>query len=309
MALPNLTSDDVGQLLPQVSDIGRVKNGGQKLVFPCTIDGERYAVKFMLVDTAAQSEAEDDSTVTSDVMDAVTARANREVETMLECDTPYVVKVGPIPLTYIDYRGQKLVYFAEEFIEGQDLTEIILADGPLSIANLIRVGRNMTSAISTLWQHAKVHRDIKPDNIRRRTSTGDFVLLDMGLAFDLQGESLTASGLIPGTPGFYSPEQLEFAEKRQIDFRSDLFLLGIVLYLAASTQHPFQTERRMSPPDWARSILVHQPQPITDHRPDIPSALGTVIMRLLAKKPHLRYRSCGLLDDELASVEQKCEGG
>jgi serine/threonine-protein kinase len=90
--------------------------------------------------------------------------------------------------------------------------------------------------------------------------------------------------------------------KRQMDFRTDMFAIGIILYEAATGQHPFYTVN-MSTMDLFKSIMHSKPTPIKDHRRDLPDSLSKVIMRLLAKKPHLRYRTCEMLLEALNNVE------
>jgi len=280
--------------------------GGQKLVFPCRISGQRCVLKFMLPNPSPTRDEEEDQTF--DSTDEVTARARREVSIMGQCDSPYLVKLGPVPLTRTDYGAQSLIYFAEEFIEGEDLKAILGRQRVLTIRELVRLARNVTEAVRVLWQVRKIHRDIKPSNIMRRDATAEFVLLDMGMAFDLGDESYTPTGLVPGTPIYFSPEQTEFARKRQMDFRSDLFSLGIVLYEAACGIHPFRPPGVMSTYEVIANILTYHPPPPGQYRRDMSPELGATISRLLAKRPHLRYRSCESLDGVLSEIEAKLTG-
>ncbi|MFH1010971.1 MAG: serine/threonine-protein kinase [bacterium] len=302
-----MTAQDVVALVPDITNVGEPMVGGQKIVFPCTIRGKRCVVKFMLPKvSAAPSDEEDEST---NIPDEVTARARREVQIMQQCNTPYLVKLGPLPLTIVDFKGQSLLYFAEEFIEGSDLRHLLRHQGTFSVEDLLRLGRHISEAIRVLWALKKVHRDIKPGNIMQRATTSDFVLLDMGLAFDLEAESITMTGFVPGTPGYFSPEQLEFTRKRQLDFRSDLFSLGIVLYEAATGIHPFVTPFTRSTTEVAANILGHNPLPPSHYRSDLPEELSDIIMRLIAKSPHLRYRTCEKLDSAFAHVQRSQAGG
>jgi len=293
MDLPSLARDDVYKLVPGIASIGEPRKGGQKLVFPCSIRGQRYALKVMLVDTRCDDMDGD--------FDEVTARARREVDIMTKCDTSHIVKLGPVPLTQAEIRGQHIIYFTEEWIDGYDLRAIINHHGPLPVAEVAQLGTDIAKAVKSLWSLKKIHRDIKPGNIMRRESTGNFLLLDMGLAFDTIGDTLTSFGLICGTPQYFSPEQTEFSRKRQMDFRSDLFSLGVTLYEAATGYHPFwsvgTTTREV-----IADILQSNPKPPSDLRSELPSDLDIVIMRLLEKSPHLRYRTCDRLIEALAAI-------
>ena len=139
----------------------------------------------------------------------------------------------------------------------------------------------------------------------RRESNGAFVLLDMGLVFDLQDESLSIGPV--GTPLYFSPEQLDFNNRRTVmNFRSDLFSLGTVMYEMATGAHPFLQSAQTS---WEvlGNIANMTPRLPRELRPDLPEKLNEIIMRLLAKRPALRYRSIELFQRSLREVE--IEGG
>jgi serine/threonine protein kinase len=300
VAPPILTIDQVRRLIPQVSDVQFLDRGGQKIVFTGIINNEKYALKFMSPNPL-------DTGLNSEQIDNVTARAQREVETMQQCSTPYLVRMGPIGLTSDEIDGNPIIYFTEEFIEGRNLIQYLREMGPLSVAELQRLALHISEAINTIWQFSKIHRDIKPGNIMRRDGTGDFVLLDMGLIFDLQDASLSVFPV--GTPFYFSPEQTNFNNRRTVmNFRSDLFSLGIVLYEMAIGRHPFVTPSSHTTWDVIGNIVnMTQEQPIS-HRPDLPQRLNDIIMRLLAKRPALRYRSIALFQLALREVEVDGEG-
>lgn len=278
-----------------MSVLGPPERGGQKLVFPTEIDGKKYALKAMLTSprTDDDEEAED--------LDEVTARARREVDTMNQVDSPHLVRLGPITLTAATIAGQEVLYFSEEWIDGNSIRALVMDSGPLAVNEVVRLGIHTAEAIKVLWSLAKIHRDVKPQNVMRRDSNGDFVLLDLGLVFDLGEDSLTMFGMVAGTPFYFSPEQTEFARKRQLDFRSDLFSLGIVLYESATGTHPFWAPG-LAVPEVVGRILTHTPAPPSSIRADMPNELDEVIQRLLGKQAHLRYGSCDLLIDALDRV-------
>lgn len=233
MGLPVLSEADVEIIIPNCKVIGDRCNGGQKVVFPCIINGDKkYAIKFMLVNPAIFEEG--NPIITTDILDEITARAMREVEIMRKCDSPYLIKLGHIEFQRVSYKDQILILFSEEWVEGEDLSKELAKTKVLQIMDVIKLGTQITRAIQELWSQSKVHRDIKPGNILHCSHSGDFLLLDMGLAFDLSDKSLTAFGVIPCTRAYVSPEQLNIAKKRFMDFRSDLFNLGIVMYDVAS---------------------------------------------------------------------------
>lgn len=298
MQLPNITKEDVRAIVPEALNVGEPLKGGQKLVFPCRLEGEEYVLKFLLIGAPGVIVDGDES---AQLMDEAFQRATREVQIMNQCSTPHLAKVGPISLTRAVHNNENILYFSEEFYQ-RSLAQQISASAPIPLDDLIRLGRNITGAISNLWALEKVHRDIKPGNIMQRSRTGEYVLLDMGMAFDLHGESYTSPGKVPGTPAYLSPQQLDLPRKRELDFRSDLFSLGIVLYQAATKMHPFKTKGIMSDDEWIASIQNTTPERPSVHRSDLPNPLDDIIMRLLAKQSHQRYKSCQQLDAALAAV-------
>lgn len=297
MASPTLLPADVSAILPNAQNVVHVGDGGQKRVFRAEIGGATYAIKFMrpTVQQVATSEIAEDVSVVDDV----TARATREVETLGQCKTPYLVKPGPIGLTVLEIKGEQLIYFTEEFIDGEALDKLLQASGPLSPHELVTLGTHVTLAIQELWSLSKIHRDVKPDNIMRRR-TGDFVLLDMGLVFDLDDRSFSLGPV--GTVMYFSPEQMDFKNRRSVlDFRSDTFSLGIVLYQMATGQHPFVAGAANS---WEvlTNIQTMTPLPPKQSRTDLPDELNSIILRLLGKRPALRYRSPKMLLEAFRSV-------
>lgn len=254
MPIPNLTIEQVQNIIRQASNIQPIGRGGQKSVYSAIIDGHKYAIKFLKLDIPDNIDSDEE------YIDVVKLRAQREVETMEQCASPYLVKMGPIGLTTAKLANQNLIYFTEEFIEGKNLDAYKAEIGVLKIEELISLSLDISDAINAIWQFSKIHRDIKPKNIMRRDSNGEFVLLDMGLVFDLQDESFS---ILPvGTPQYFSPEQIDFTNRRTVmNFRSDLFSLGIVLYEMATNKHPFITDSSRTHNDVINNILNMNPEP------------------------------------------------
>jgi serine/threonine protein kinase len=293
--LPNLTPEQVAQLVPRASDIQLVGAGGQKVVFKGTIAGEQYALKFAKVPELPEDLESEDFP-----MSDVAVRAQREVETMRDCTSPHMVKLGPIGLEFAAIGDQSLLYFSEEFVIGRDLRTILQADRRFEPAQVVKLGQHIVDAIHALWELGKIHRDIKPANIMRREGNGEYVLLDAGFAFDVVGESLSIGPV--GTPPYFSPEQFDFTNRRTVmDFRSDLFSLGVTMYEMATGQHPFWTRGDTSG-SLFNKITTYNPEPPSATVPDFPGELDDIILRMLGKSPHLRYRRCQQLIDALNQI-------
>ena len=295
MAIPQLTIEQVQAVIPTACDIEEVDRGGQKQVFAGMIEGHKYALKFM------EPNPSQGSWQSSEYLDDVTSRVQREVETMEQCSTPHLVGMGPIGLNTTDIVGTPVIYFSEHFVEGQNLRTLLQSSGVLSSQELIHLGFHVSEAIKAIWQFSKIHRDIKPGNIMRRNDNGNFVVLDMGLVFDLQDESLSVGPV--GTPLYFSPEQMDFNNRRTLmNFRSDLFSLGIVMYEMATGIHPF-IELATNSWEVLGNIANATPRSPLELRPEIPAKLSEIILRLLAKRPALRYRSVDLFQRALRQAE------
>ncbi|MBN2292552.1 MAG: serine/threonine protein kinase [Pirellulales bacterium] len=296
--LPNLTVEQIEHVLGNVSGVRYIARGGQKVVWSGVIDGTTYAIKFASTPEEFTREEDDDTEVEADP--EVIVRASREVETMRDCASPYMVKLGPIGLNFVEIEGQSLLYFTEEFINGSDLRSLLESDGPLAPDAIIDMGIQMTDAIKALWELGKIHRDIKPGNIMRRTS-GDFVLLDAGLAFDVIGESLSG-GFLVGTRIYFSPEQFDYSNRRTgLDFRSDIFALGVTMYEMATGRHPFWNRGHSSQAFYS-NVTSLAPEPPSSIVEGFPQDLDNIIIRMLGKSPHLRYRKCDHLTRALEAI-------
>ncbi len=236
-------------------------------------------------------------------LDDVTARTRREVATMKQCDSPHLVKIGPVELRSVKIGNEDLICFSEELIDGEPVKKLLKPNQPgLSPQDLVQLGLHVSDAIEALWKHKKIHRDIKPGNIMRRKG-GEFVVLDMGLVFDLNDESWSMGPV--GTHIYFSPEQMDFSNRRQVlDFRSDLFSLGITMYQLATGIHPFMGGAHNT---WEVLNNIKNKQPDAPHTLNtaLPEPLSEIIMRLLAKRPALRYRRISMLRDALAKALQQ----
>lgn len=300
MPFPQLTANEVQQAVPEAADVRYLDKGGQKVVFACRIGGQPYVLKFLRPNPKPLADQDADASAQPVSLDDVTARARREVATMKQCNSPHLVKIGPVELRSVRIANEDLICFSEELIDGEPVKNLVKPNQPgLSPEHLVQLGLHVADAIDSLWRHRKIHRDIKPGNIMRRRN-GEFVVLDMGLVFDLNDESWSMGPV--GTHIYFSPEQMDFTNRRQVlDFRSDLFSLGITMYQLATGVHPFMAGAQNS---W--DVLNN----IKNKQPDAPRALNgalheavsDIIMRLLAKRPALRYRRISMLRDALSKA-------
>jgi serine/threonine protein kinase len=182
-------------------------------------------------------------------------------------------------------------FIVSEFIDGETLSER-LRRGPLRRSDAVDIAIQVASALEEAHRHGIIHRDIKPDNIMLRRD-GAVKVLDFGLARFLDRHvknadaSLhdTLSGVVYGTVAYMSPEQ---SLGERIDFRSDLWSLGVVLYQSLTGHLPFEDE---TVPSAISRILHESPPLVSDYLPHAPAGLQQVLTRALEKNPDKRYQS------------------
>ena len=192
-------------------------------------------------------------------------------------------------------------YIVFEFIEGENLRDLIRREGPFSPPRTVEVAIQVANALEHASQREVVHRDIKPSNIVI-TPAGRARIVDMGLArfHQVTGDAdLTVSGMTLGTFDYISPEQAR--DPRAADVRSDLYSLGCTMFFMLAGRPPF-AEGTM-----VQKLLQHQqaePPAITNLRSDVPRRLAAIIDRLMEKDPLDRYqRPAVLVADLLACAE------
>ena len=272
------------RLIPGIESIEASFNpsdSGFKQVYACTVNGKKNAVK---VTKVADRSGLDEGRIN---------RLRRELELLSALSSPYLPKLGDLPVQQYRKSDSAFIVYSEEFIEGEDVSELVEQDffaDPTKVTQLIH---DVCSAIKIYWSHERtVHRDVKPANIRYSTTTNKFILIDAGIALVRDRTTITPSGHgSPRTPCYAAPEVIR--NERNISYRTDLFCLGIVAYEAALRQHPFMRQN-MSRQQIEDAILTVDPANISDQRQDLPAPVSSIIMKMLRKRPHQRPIS---LDD------------
>ncbi len=200
-------------------------------------------------------------------------------------------------------------YIAMELVEGTTLRES-LASGPLPIKKMLQIAPQIAEGLARAHEAGIVHRDLKPENVMVKRD-GLVKILDFGLAKlsstgsgSDEGSQLptmtgTTPGVIVGTVGYMSPEQ---AGGRPLDFRSDQFSLGAILYEMATGRRAFA---RATAVETLAAIVREEPASLGSARPDIPAPLRWVAERCLAKDPRERYASTEDLARDLVNLRDR----
>jgi eukaryotic-like serine/threonine-protein kinase len=164
-------------------------------------------------------------------------RLDREIQALQTINQPNVVKL--IEYTFSSKAGQQRHYIVEEFIDGQDLSDLLVSGKPWSVKQAADFFSALANGLFALKEKDIVHRDFKPANIRVRND-GSPVIIDFGLSRHLNLPDLTqtSQGAAIGTPIYFAPEQFD-GTKHDIDHRTDLFAFGIILYEALTAESPF----------------------------------------------------------------------
>ena len=186
-------------------------------------------------------------------------------------------------------------FIAMEYIDGQSLEER-LKEGPLDLQESVRIITQVAQALEVAHEKDIVHRDIKSANVML-TKKGDAKVLDFGLAKTRHSTMLTRMGSTLGTVAYMSPEQARGVE---VDHRTDLWALGVMLYEFVAGRLPFGGDYEQAV---TYSIMNEDPEPLTAIRTGVPMGLEWIVSKLLAKKTEERYQSATDLIVDLKTVD------
>ncbi|WP_438000360.1 protein kinase [Sorangium sp. So ce185] len=214
----------------------------------------------------------------------IAARFKREAMAAAQIKSPHVVQVFDYGLT-----GDGTAYMVMELLEGEDLGQRVRRAGPLTMAEVATVVRQVSHALARAHPLGIVHRDIKPDNVflTEEPDGGLFVkLLDFGIAKQGELSGATSAGAAIGTPVYASPEQLDDAQR--VDIQADLWSLAVTTYYALFTQLPFNGATLQ---ELRAHIALGAFTPPSELSPDLPAALDVWFERAFSRSPAGRFLS------------------
>jgi len=288
----------IGQTLSHYRILSQLGQGGMGVVYEAedTRLGRRVAIKVLPTEACCDAQAME--------------RFLREARIVSSLNHPHICTLHDIG----EHEGEQ--FMVMELIEGESLKARI-ARGPLPVDDVLELGLQMADALDAAHARGVVHRDIKPANLFV-TSRGQIKVLDFGVAKLAQGgqpragdlaetrgaeDQLTTLGTAIGTVAYMSPEQ---ARGHEIDARSDLFSVGVVLYEMATGAPPFPGT---TPAVVFEGILTKAPEPPSSKHTEVPPDLDRIILKALEKDREVRYQSAADLRADLKRLRRETESG
>lgn len=190
-----------------------------------------------------------------------------------------------------------LPFYAMELVEGESLKEYIKGN-KLELNKAIKLAIQIAEGLSEVHEAGIIHRDIKPPNILI-DKKGRAKISDFGIALASSDDRLTKTGAVIGSYGYMSPEQIS---GKSVDFRSDIFSFGVLLYELLTGLQPFIKENQAAT---LNSVLKDTPRSISEVAGDFPEILKLIVDKVLAKKPEQRYQAISDLVSDLKNVSME----
>ena len=265
--LPYTNKIIAGKKIGSYEVLSRLGVGGMSVVFAAHdhVLDRKVAIKFL------SSELENSKTARQ--------RFLREAKLAAAVEHDFIVPI------YSADEIDGFPFLVMSHIKGQSLQQRIDASGPLAIDEISRIGIQIAKGLGAFHARDLVHRDLKPSNILLQQSDGRVRITDFGLAKCIDDNQLTRTGTVLGTPHYMSPEQ---ALGKRIDYLSDIYGLGAVLYAVTTGQTPYDAVTSLQ---ILNQLREEKPRDILEVKPDTPLWLVEVIEKLMARNPADRYQS------------------
>jgi predicted Ser/Thr protein kinase len=216
------------------------------------------------------------------------ARFLTEAEAVAAVRHPHVVQV----FEFGEHDGRP--YFAMEYLDGGSLAGLLRSRGKLSPAEAATLVEQCARGVQAAHDLGIVHRDLKPGNVLL-DAAGEPKVTDFGLAKRGGKSDLTCTGAVMGTPAYMAPEQAK-GEGKFVGPGADVYALGVILYECLAGRTPFRADETVA---LLMQVATDEAPPVRRFAPEVPRDLDLICQKCLAKGPHERYATAGMLADEL----------
>jgi serine/threonine protein kinase len=268
MTDPHVSSLEPGTVIGGKYEVVRCLGAGSMgMVYACRhrdLQGQLVAAKVLFNEVASDSVA--------------AARFKNEILASYGVSHPNVVRA------YEFIRDGDVVAYTMEFIGGGDLADRMARPELLSISEILRLLSQMTAGVQAIHDAGIVHRDLKPENILL-TNDGNVKIADFGIARKTDGPKLTEHGGVVGTLEYVSPE---YMLRSQVDWRSDIYALGVLAYELITGEAPFKGDSAYAS---ISKRLQTDPEDPSKYRAECPAGLDRIVLRALHRDPEERYQS------------------
>lgn len=258
-------------------------SGSMGSVYACknqVLQGQIVAMKVLFPEVATDQVA--------------AARFKNEILASYEVSHPNVVRA------YEYLTDRDFVAYTMEFVGGGDLASKLGSDETIPIPEIVRLLSQMSAGCQAIHDAGIVHRDLKPENILL-TADGNVKIADFGIARNRHGPKLTEHGGVVGTIDYVAPE---YMLKSQVDWRSDIYALGILAYEMVTGDSPFKGESVYAT---MTKRLKTDPDPPSSLRPECPNELDRIILKAMRREPDSRYQASIDMFRDLQSLARDME--
>jgi eukaryotic-like serine/threonine-protein kinase len=277
----DITVDDAKKAYPEYKFIKRLAKSAQKAAFQVQdATGQELCLK--IISPAASLD-----------------RVQREIEALRSLNHPNIVRLHHYELSVTSSSTRH--FAVEEYIPGKDLADLLIEGCPWSLKDVATLFRPLADGLFALGSARIVHRDLKPSNIRVKPDMTP-VIVDLGVArlLDLADLTSTSAGTAIGTVPYFAPEQFE-GKKLDIDPRTDLFALGVMLHEAILGRHPFLANG-ISLPEFQERVCRSSDFAEAADFKAIPIKWRVLVRRLLEKPRVRRPKDAGMVRDLIVAA-------
>ena len=259
-----------------VSELGR---GGMGVVYKAREESlQRFVAIKMLGNQLVGNES-------------VALRFMREARAVADLNHPNLVQVFRVD------RHEDQPYFVMEYVEGEPLKHLIQRENKMQPLRALQILKEVAAGLAAAHDKGVIHRDIKPENIML-TKYGGVKVVDFGIArVEEPGTRLTTTGIGLGTPSYLSPE---VCLSQDVDQRSDIFSLGVVLFEMLTGDIPFKSD---SPFELMTKVVEARIPDIKALNPNVDDGVKQILAKMIAKRPKLRYQNCNELISDIEDYQ------